>query len=83
MLRIFYKIISNQKIPIDKDSIVINTPAFKYSIKEILMEYFFAVSATIKFATEPSNVKFPANVVAIPKISQPFSGEIKFGMKGR
>lgn len=41
-----------------------------------------ADSATIKFATEPSNVKFPANVDDIAKINQAFSGLINWPING-
>jgi hypothetical protein len=42
----------------------------------------FCSLTTIKFATDPSSVKLPANVVAIASVSQPISGFSKSGISG-
>jgi len=61
---------------------VIGIPIFKYSVKLIFIPLNLADSATIKLATDPNKVKFPANVVAIARVNQIFSALAIFLMKG-
>ena len=63
--------------------IVIGNPAFKYSTNDRCIPFDFADSATIKLATDPSNVKFPAKVVAMAKVSQATLGLTREGIRGR
>ena len=53
---------------------MINAPAFVYSQNDNLIFLRPADSATIKFATEPSRVKFPANVELAASVIQPAVG---------
>lgn len=62
--------------------IVMGTPAFRYSVNESLTPLDFADSATIKLATEPRRVRFPANVEETARRSQKVSGSDMRGMTG-
>mgnify|MGYP006359073209 CR=1 FL=1 len=74
--------ILSQTIPKTKVRIVIGIPAFKYSKNSSLIPCRFADSATIKFATEPSSVRFPAKVDDIASASQRLSALFNFKSAG-
>ncbi|MDZ7767377.1 MAG: hypothetical protein U5K00_23665 [Melioribacteraceae bacterium] len=69
-------------IPTPIEITAINTPDFKYSTNDKFIPLLLADSATIKFATEPINVRLPAKVVAIAKINHAFVGSGQVGMTG-
>ena len=70
-------------MPHNNENNAIGSPAFKYSANERLTPLFFADSATIKLATEPNNVTFPARVLDIASTNHALCGSIKLGIIGK
>jgi len=73
----------NQTVLIIRERIVMITPAFVYSQKVSSTFRRRADSATIKFATDPSKVRFPASVEAAARVSHPAAGAAIEEINGR